>query len=68
MGHRNSTFRCPCLKNRTIFHNQRYCIFEIIVVTLSRILVYYVKTYNNYTNETDFCTYFDNGSTRDEYA
>ena len=36
MGHRNSTFRCPCLKIRTTFHNARYCICEIIVVTLQR--------------------------------
>lgn len=43
MGHRNSTFRCPCLKNRTTFHNTRYCKYQKIVVPLQRKL-------NNYAH------------------
>ena len=39
MGHRNSTFRCPCLKISATFHNARYCIIQIIVVPLHRNLV-----------------------------
>ncbi len=36
MERRNSTFLCCCLKNRTTFHNRRYCIYEIKVVPLQR--------------------------------
>lgn len=45
MGHRNSTFRCPYLKNRTTFHNTCYCVFHFFFVTLRRNLDYCGKIY-----------------------
>jgi len=40
MEHRNSTFRCSCLKKRITFHNTRYCVFHFFFVTLRRNLDY----------------------------